>query len=230
MKATARAASTVGVEKLVAVCPIEYDMYYTENYENPVDTRNEAEAEAKALFPNLTILRPNLVFGNYSYTLRYLEQSVLAGKVPIALCNDKDYTKYAPVHYDDLFTVIKKTLDSESYNGETYDVNGSDDLRLVDVVELIKSASGKEKVSVKYNSEFADLAYDFFQGITHDRNMRLMAHYYNNNPTNFHENDFFAEQDLHQEHRLSSTFFDTRHELDRFVHPTFAGYKSVSLD
>jgi len=230
LKVTARAASTVGVEKLVCVCPIEYDMYYGENHENPVELRNEAEAEAKSLFPNLTILRPNLVFGNYSYTLRYLEQSVLAGKVPKALCNEGDYTKYSPVHFDDLFSALKDTLESDSHNGQTYTVNGGDDLRLVEIVDLIKSATGKDSVTVRGNLGISDFVFDFFQGITHDRNMRLMAAHYNTHPSNFKENDFFTEQDTHPENRLSATFFETRHEEQRFVHPTFAGYKSVSLD
>jgi len=76
LTAAAKAAATVGAKKLVCVCPIEYDMYYSENYDDTIALRNEAEETARSSFPGMTMLRPNLLFGNYSYLIRYLEQSV----------------------------------------------------------------------------------------------------------------------------------------------------------
>ena len=46
LKAVAKSAKIAGVKKLIAVCPIEHDMYYSENYEDPLKRRIEAEAEA----------------------------------------------------------------------------------------------------------------------------------------------------------------------------------------
>ena len=43
LKATARSAKKVGVKKLVAVCPIEHDLYWSEEKENPIEKKQEAQ-------------------------------------------------------------------------------------------------------------------------------------------------------------------------------------------
>lgn len=39
LKTTAQVAKTVGVENLVAVCPIEHELYYTEDAKTPFEKR-----------------------------------------------------------------------------------------------------------------------------------------------------------------------------------------------
>ena len=129
LKATAQAAREGGVEKLIAVCPIEYDLYYTEDYENPETERLEAEQAAFDAFPNMVLLRPNLTFGDYSYFVRYLQQSVLNGTVSKDVASESDYTKYYPVHLDDLTTVMREINSNyDEHKGKTYSVAGADDL------------------------------------------------------------------------------------------------------
>ena len=88
--ATARVAKEAGVEKLIAVCPIEHDLYYTEGEQDPIHLRAEAEEQAHAQFPTMILLRPNLTYGGYSYFIRYLMQSVIAGKIPAELADPND--------------------------------------------------------------------------------------------------------------------------------------------
>jgi hypothetical protein len=69
------------------------------------------------------------MFGNYSYFMRYLEQSVVAGKVPSGLVAEGDYTKYHPLHYNDLWTSLSQVIDNyDTHQGATYSVNGHEDI------------------------------------------------------------------------------------------------------
>lgn len=43
LKATAKASKNQGVKKLVAVCPIEHDMYYSEDNQTPLQKKVEAQ-------------------------------------------------------------------------------------------------------------------------------------------------------------------------------------------
>ena len=51
LKATARAAKENGVKRLIAVCPMEYDLYYSEEGVDPIEERTKAEEEAFNIFP-----------------------------------------------------------------------------------------------------------------------------------------------------------------------------------
>ena len=42
LKATAKLSKSHGVENLVAVCPLEHEMYYSEDSRNALDARKEA--------------------------------------------------------------------------------------------------------------------------------------------------------------------------------------------
>ena len=89
----------------MAVCPIELDMYAAVG--EGIDTyhaRYEAEQAALQSFKNMVILRPNLVFGEYGYTTRFMTQCVMAGRIPKAL-NSGSF-KYSPVHHDDISQAV----------------------------------------------------------------------------------------------------------------------------
>ena len=83
---TAIIAKKQGVKKFVAVCPIEYDLIYSEDSsKNAIDQRNEAELHAFSNFEDMTLLRPNLTNGLSSYLVHYLTQCTFAGKAPASL-------------------------------------------------------------------------------------------------------------------------------------------------
>lgn len=72
IQATARVSKKHGVDKLVAVCPIEHELYWTEDKHNAIELRNEAQNKALDANKNLSILNTNLVFGQGSYLLHYV--------------------------------------------------------------------------------------------------------------------------------------------------------------
>ena len=67
IQATAKLSKKLGVERLVAVCPIEHDLYYSEDQSTPFEKKQEAQNKALTEFTNMVILNPNLVYGDNAY-------------------------------------------------------------------------------------------------------------------------------------------------------------------
>jgi len=73
LKIAAKFAQRQGVKNFVAVCPFEHELYWNENEDDDVLQRSlDAQAEAMQSNPNMTILRPNLVFGGPSHFIHLL--------------------------------------------------------------------------------------------------------------------------------------------------------------
>lgn len=92
----------------MAVCPIENELYYTEDDLTPIDKRNSAQNSALTnMEDNFTILDTNLVFGSESYLVHYMTQCVLAGRIPFDLKNPNAAFKFNPLHVDDVASAVK---------------------------------------------------------------------------------------------------------------------------
>ena len=77
LKVSADVANKHGVERFIAVCPVEYEMHYTEgsgqDVDHPISLRDHAEEAAMSTLGNkFCLIRPNLVFGEHAYYLHYL--------------------------------------------------------------------------------------------------------------------------------------------------------------
>lgn len=91
----------------MAVCPLEHELYYSEDLQNPIEKRNEGQQNALSAFPKMTIINSNLVFGQGSYLIHYMAQCAKAGKIPFHLGNPKNTFNYSPVHSDDLALAVQ---------------------------------------------------------------------------------------------------------------------------
>ena len=103
LRHTARRAKQLGAKRLVALSPIEFDHFLedpadTETTHTPMERRRlEAEADARAEFPEMTHLRVNLLYGDQSYALRYLTQCMLRGALPQTFQLDHYSTDFHPM-------------------------------------------------------------------------------------------------------------------------------------
>ena len=52
-----------GNQNVVAVCPFEHDLAYSEDETSYIQRVEEAENRAMQINPNMTILKPSLAFG-----------------------------------------------------------------------------------------------------------------------------------------------------------------------
>ena len=96
IQAAAKLSKKLGVQRMVAVCPIEHDLYYSED-SSPFDKKAEAEKKALSEFSNMVILNPNLVFGEDAYFIRYLTQSIFAGRLPKTFLNKHAKYNFSPI-------------------------------------------------------------------------------------------------------------------------------------
>jgi hypothetical protein len=232
LEATAKAAKTTGVSKLVCVCPIESDLYYTEGSLSPVDIKNQSEDKAFSAYPDLVMLHPNLVFGEYSYFVRYITQSVIAGKIHKSLADPSDKTSYFPVHYEDLTEVIKHAVDNyESVSGKTFSVKGAHDTTLVELKSLIERQIEGHKVDLSSNLGVCDFFTEYFRGIGHDQNMCLMAEFFKKNSWEFtHDNDYHMKNGVEHHHAIQKYKKEQDLSLETHIFPIFSGYKNSALD
>ena len=70
--AAAKLAKKQGVKNLVAVCPIEHDLAWSEDEKNFFEKTQDAEAEALAANSSMTLLRTNLTFGRQTHLINFL--------------------------------------------------------------------------------------------------------------------------------------------------------------
>jgi len=61
--AAAKLAKKQGVKNMVAICPIEHDLVWSEDDKNFFEKTQEAESEALSANSSMTLLRTNLTFG-----------------------------------------------------------------------------------------------------------------------------------------------------------------------
>ena len=92
IQATARLGRKHGISKMVAICPLEHELYWSEDKHTPIELRDEAQIKALQNFDRLSILNTNLVFGkDSSYLIHYMTQCAAAGKINKAIGGSKGY-------------------------------------------------------------------------------------------------------------------------------------------
>ena len=70
----AKLAKKHGISNMVAVCPVEHDLAYSEDENTWIEKRQEAEAEALSANPKLSVLNTDLVFGDQaSHVIHYMQ-------------------------------------------------------------------------------------------------------------------------------------------------------------
>lgn len=207
-------------------------MYYTEGDQSPIDIKNASEENARKAFPEMVLLHPNLVFGDYSYFLRYVTQSILAGKIHKSLADPSDNTNYYPVFLGDVAEVVTHAIENHNkVKGNTFIVKGKQDITLHELKNLIERQFDTKKVTFTNNYGIGNFIGEFFRGIGHDQNMCLMAEFYKNNYWEFtHENDYHQKFDLKHTHHIHEFTKEQEITEEKFLHPLFSGYKSVELD
>lgn len=186
IQTTSKLAKKHGVSKLVAVCPIEHELYYTEDKQTPLEHRDEAQQKALQANGNLTILNTNLVFGKDSYLLHYMTQSVAAGKIPKAIGGSNKF-QYKPVSGEDLTTAVESALNTADAKGQRFTVNGAQTATLSDLLGMTERlvGTGNTKLAGSFlGLGLSDYVEEFFTGITHDKNMARMAEFYDSHSVN----------------------------------------------
>lgn len=82
---------------MVAVCPVEHDMAWSETSQTWVENRQEAEQRALEANKKMSILSTDLVYGkDPSHMVHYMHQCALVGKIQGPILSNE--AKFKPVH------------------------------------------------------------------------------------------------------------------------------------
>ena len=106
------------MENLVAVCPIESDLAWSEDEHSFAQKTQDAEAAALQANPAMTLFKTNLTFGPETHLIHFLSQCALVGKAPYKdLISAGLVFKYAPIHTDDVAEAVGAALEGGSSAG-----------------------------------------------------------------------------------------------------------------
>jgi uncharacterized protein YbjT (DUF2867 family) len=168
---TSKLAKKLGVKSLVAVCPVEHDMAYTEDANRSwVQVRQDAEKTALQSSNALTILNTDLVFSNEStHLLHYIAQCVNKGKIPRGFLQGD--VNFKPVHSDDVANAVAHMIANPGHG--QFALQGDKSVSLAEIVNLIEKASGKaegQTSAQRFNNPMS-LIDEFWTGLTVSQNM-----------------------------------------------------------
>lgn len=119
-----------GIKNFVALCPIEYDLAWSEDKASYYEKVKEAEATARQENPDMTLLKSNLAFGPQTHLIHFLTQCAIVGKCPYKnLLSPKNTFQYAPIHTDDIARAVASALNG-NHRGEYINLSGQKKLNL----------------------------------------------------------------------------------------------------
>lgn len=131
----------------------------------------------------LTILNTDLVYGkDPTHLVHYMAQCVLAGGIQKEFFSQN--ANFMPVHHADVTRAVAHAMENPTHG--QFSVRGDEKLSIKNLLNLVEKASDKEEGSTKALRKIpllklSEMAEEFFVGITHDRNMRLLATHFENN-------------------------------------------------
>ena len=232
--ATSQLAKKLGVQNLVAVCPVEHDLASSEEALTWIEKRQEAEEKALSANSRMSLLNTDLVYGSDpTHLVHYMHQCAVAGKIQAPFHSES--AKFQPVHHDDLTRAVATCMDSAP-NGQ-FAVRGSTEVTSKQLLNLVEASVGKEEGATKAVSEMpllplARIAEEFLFGLGADTNMAEMIAHFENGDAPVTGTDFWTATGTEQEGDLHKFFAGHRvsESSESLLLPTWGGYKTNMAD
>ena len=136
----AEAAAAAGVASLVHISAIGADPEAESRYGR---SKGEGEAAVRAAFPQATIIRPSITFGQEdNFINRFARMARLLPILPVL----RPTWKLQPVHVADLGKAIAlAALDPKSHAGRTYELGGPNVMTMAELNRWICEATGRHR-------------------------------------------------------------------------------------
>jgi len=128
----AHQCAVLGVARLVHVSGIGADMRSESDY---VQARAKGELLVSDVFPDVTILRPSVMFGPEDRFLNALAQ--IARRTPVLPLFGKGGTRLQPVYVGDVANAVRRALAMPDAPGKVYELGGPDVYTYRELVELV---------------------------------------------------------------------------------------------
>ena len=154
----AEASAKAGAERLVQVSAIGAAMDSPSLYAR---TKAAGEAWAREAFPDVTIVRPSVVFGpEDDFLNRFAVMARLAPALPLF---GGGKTKFQPVYVGDVAAAIAKILDDDKTKGRLYELGGPRTMSLREVFELVTRETRRRRFLVPMPMWMAEVNAAFLQ-------------------------------------------------------------------
>jgi NADH dehydrogenase len=136
----AEAAAAAGVPALVHVSAIGADPEAASAYGR---TKGEGEQAVRAAFPNATIVRPSIAFGQEdAFVNRFARMARIMPVLPVM----RPSWKLQPVHAADLGKAIAlAALDPGTHGGQTYELGGPNVVTMAELNKWICETAGRHR-------------------------------------------------------------------------------------
>jgi len=134
----AEAARDAGAASLVHISAIGADPDAEAIYGR---TKGEGEEAVRSAFPNVTIIRPSLVFGPEDDLTNRLAALASLPVLPVIAAK----RQFQPVFVEDLAKAIAiAALDPATYGGQTFEIGGPQAMSMEDIYRICARSAGRE--------------------------------------------------------------------------------------
>lgn len=162
----ARLAREAGVGRLVQISAIGAEADSKAEYAR---SKAKGEAAARGAFPEVTIIRPSLVFGpDDGLFNRFAALARVLPVLPIfghGLLADAGATRFQPVYVGDVAEAIRRVLADPASAGKTYELGGPQVFTYREIMELVLRYTGRHRGLVPYPFALARIHAAFIQMI-----------------------------------------------------------------
>ena len=156
----AEAASAADTERLVHVSALGADTRAATAYAR---TKALGERFMRALYPTVTVVRPNVVFGPGD---RFISQiASLSRYSPIMPLYGSDQVHIQPVYVGDVSEAVVRILADPATIGQTYDLSGPRSMTTREIFDLVLEHTRRRRLLLPLPRWFARLNGDFLQGV-----------------------------------------------------------------
>jgi uncharacterized protein YbjT (DUF2867 family) len=136
----ARAAKSAKVKLLIHMSGIGTDQPSKSSY---VKSRAEGEARAKAAFPDVTVLRPSIVFGPEDRFFNKFAAMVRFSPV-LPLIGEK--TKFQPVFVGDVAEAVANLVDRGIADGKIYELGGPEQKTFRELMQYVLDVTQRKRL------------------------------------------------------------------------------------
>jgi uncharacterized protein YbjT (DUF2867 family) len=153
----AKVASAAGA-RMVHVSAIGADANSASRYAR---SKADGEQAVRAAVPSATILRPSVVFGpEDDFTNRFAGLARISPALPLI---GGGATKLQPVYVGDVATVVADAVDGKAKAGAIYELGGPEVLSMREIMELILSTIGRDRMLISLPFGLAKLQASLLQ-------------------------------------------------------------------
>ncbi|WP_309643634.1 complex I NDUFA9 subunit family protein [Phenylobacterium sp.] len=135
------AAKALGVTRLVQVSALGADAASISKYAR---SKAAGEAAVREAFPDATILRPSVVFGNGDgFFNKFAEMAVISPVLPLV---GGGATRFQPVFVGDVAKAVARAVSATDSAGKTYELGGPAVYSFREILELILKVTERRRI------------------------------------------------------------------------------------